>query len=60
MDPLNSQIRDTARRIGFPLCGFARIESIPHADFLRQWLADGNAASMGYLERGLAKRLDRG
>src|SRR5207302_7975612 len=27
-------------------------------DFLRRWLTDGNAASMAYLERGLAKRLD--
>ena len=58
MDALKRQIREAARRIGFPLCGFARIESVPHADFLRQWLADGNAAGMAYLERGLARRLD--
>lgn len=67
MDALKGRIRDAARRIGFPLCGFARIEPPPaavspaavaHADFVRQWLADGNAAGMAYLERGLAKRLD--
>ena len=55
------RIRAQAQRIGFQLCGFARVESpAPHAEFLRQWLAEGNAAGMAYVERGLAKRLDPG
>src|SRR5664279_4278652 len=58
MDSLKHRIRDAARQLGFPLCGFAPIEPVVHADFLRQWLADGNAADMAYLERGLARRLD--
>ncbi len=58
MDGLKDQIRAAAQRIGFPLCGFARITPVPHAAFLHRWLADGNAAGMGYLERGRAKRLD--
>jgi epoxyqueuosine reductase len=52
------QIRNAAWRIGFHLCGVARVGEPPHANFLQQWLADGNAASMAYIERGLAKRLD--
>ena len=52
------RIRRAARRIGFTLCGFARLEPVAHAEFLRQWLAAGNAASMSYIERGLARRLD--
>jgi len=52
------QIRTAARRIGFQLCGFARVEPPLHADFVRQWLADGNAAGMTYIERGVAKRVD--
>jgi epoxyqueuosine reductase len=55
---LQRQIRDAARRLGFALCGFARIEPLAHADFVRHWLGRGNAASMAYLARGLAKRLD--
>jgi len=58
MPPLEQIIRATARRLGFAHCGFARIEPSPHAAFVRQWLADGNAAGMAYIERGLAKRLD--
>jgi len=58
MDAFIPHLRDAARRLGFALCGVARVAPIARADFVRQWLADGNAASMGYLERGLAKRLD--
>jgi epoxyqueuosine reductase len=55
---LKEDIRAAAQRIGFQLCGFAPAESPSHADFVRDWLADGNAAGMRYIERGLAKRLD--
>ena len=55
---LKEQIRGAARRLGFPLCGFAQIEPLPHAEFVGRWIADGNAAEMAYIERGLAKRLD--
>jgi epoxyqueuosine reductase len=55
---LEGDIRAAARRLGFALCGFARIRRPPHAEFVSRWLADGNAASMAYIERGLAKRLD--
>src|SRR5689334_8597764 len=51
-------IRASARALGFELCGFAALAPPPHAEFLQRWLADGNAASMDYLERGLPKRLD--
>lgn len=56
---MKERIRTHARRIGFPLCGFARLESpVPHADFLRRWLTEGNAAGMSYIARGVARRLD--
>jgi len=58
MDPRTQHIRDVARRVGFALCGVARVAPVEHAAFVRQWLADGNAASMGYIGRGLARRLD--
>jgi len=55
---LQEEIRAAARRLGFALCGFARIAPPLHGDFVRQWLADGNAASMGYIARRLKTRLD--
>jgi epoxyqueuosine reductase len=58
MASIQQQIRDAARRLGFALCGFARIEPVAHADFVRDWLAAGYGAGMAYLGRGLAKRLD--
>jgi epoxyqueuosine reductase len=58
MSRLEEQIRTAAYRVGFQLCGFAPIQAPRHAEFVKQWVADGNAAEMTYIERGLAKRLD--
>jgi epoxyqueuosine reductase len=55
---LKEQIRVKARALGFTLCGFARVSEAPHAEFVRQWIAGGNAGEMGYLERSLPERLD--
>jgi epoxyqueuosine reductase len=55
---LKEDIRAAARRLGFQLCGFARTDGVPHAAFVREWIAGGNAAGMTYLERGLTQRLD--
>ena len=51
-------IRAAAEAQGFVLAGFAAVRPPPHADFLRHWLATGNAAGMAYLGKGLARRLD--
>ena len=58
MSNAKETIRREARRLGFALCGFARLAPPPHAAFVRRWLAEGNAASMAYIGRGLAKRLE--
>ena len=55
---LKEEIRAAARQLGFQLCGFARVDAVAHADFIRAWIAHGNAAGMGYLARGLRQRLD--
>ena len=57
-DHWKAQIREAARAAGFALCGFARLETPPHAAFVRGWLDAGNQAGMSYLDKGLAKRLD--
>lgn len=58
MNQVKERIRAAARRIGFPLCSFAPVQAPPHGVFVERWVADGNAAGMAYIERGLAKRLD--
>lgn len=58
MDQLKARIRAAAHHLGFALCGFARVQAPPHAEFVREWLSAGNAASMHYIDRGLAMRLD--
>lgn len=55
---LREEIRAAAGRLGFQRCRFARFEALPHADFVRRWLAGGKAGEMAYIERGLAQRLD--
>ena len=55
---LKDTIRLAAQAVGFELCGFARLDALPHAEFVRAWLANGYAGHMGYLERTLAPRLD--
>jgi epoxyqueuosine reductase len=55
---LKRRIRDQAQRLGFKLCGFTPLQSPPHGDFVRRWVAEGNAGTMSYIGRGLRKRLD--
>ena len=44
---------------GFDACGVAAADSLPHdAEFITQWLANGNHADMYYLERNFDKRTD--
>jgi epoxyqueuosine reductase len=55
---IKEQVRRAAYELGFSQCGFAALSRPPHAEFVESWIAGGNAAGMGYLERKLAKRLD--
>ena len=43
---------------GFDLCRVARSSAPPHAAEFRQWLADGRAGEMAWLERNEARRTD--
>ena len=49
-----------ARETGFDLCGIARAERHPRLARLAEWIADGHAGEMTYLERSLDERLDPG
>ncbi|MEE9212552.1 MAG: tRNA epoxyqueuosine(34) reductase QueG, partial [Phycisphaeraceae bacterium] len=44
--------------LGFTIVGIAAAEPTGHADFIRNWLADGKHGQMHYLGRHLEQRLD--
>jgi epoxyqueuosine reductase len=47
-----------ARELGFDLCRIARCGTPPHAAEFRQWLAEGKAGDMAWLERNQDRRTD--
>lgn len=55
---LAGQIRARAKALGFELVGIAPAEPSRYADYLRQWLEAGNAASMDWLHRRVDERTD--
>jgi epoxyqueuosine reductase len=55
---LAAEIKQFARQIGFDLVGIASAEPSQYRDYLRQWLDDGKAGTMDYLEARFAERTD--
>ncbi|MSQ46934.1 MAG: tRNA epoxyqueuosine(34) reductase QueG [Deltaproteobacteria bacterium] len=58
MHSLEQQIHTQATTLGFTLCGFTRLSSLPREKFLTSWLAQGNAGEMHYLARHPEHRLN--
>jgi epoxyqueuosine reductase len=48
----------SAQELGFDLCRIARCTAPPHAAEFRQWISDGHAGEMGWLERNQDRRTD--
>ena len=55
---LSSQIKEEARRLGFELVGISPVAAPPHEDSFAQWLRQGLAGKMSYLERTEFMRRD--
>jgi epoxyqueuosine reductase len=55
---LDEQIAEDARAAGFPLVGCAPLAALPRTEFLLDWLDQGRAGEMRYLERLPERRLD--
>lgn len=60
---LTGDIRKTnlqliARKLGFDDCRVSRAKEATHADVYKQWLADGCAGDMKWMERNVEKRSD--
>jgi epoxyqueuosine reductase len=51
-------LKKLARDAGFDRVGIASPEPTAHADYLKQWLADGHAGSMHFIAGRLPERLD--
>ena len=55
---LKTALIERARELGFDDCRIASAEATLHAPELQEWLADGAAGEMNWIERGAAKRSD--
>lgn len=55
---LKTSLRLLSESLGFDACGVARAGRPPHADAFLQWLREGHAADMQWLERGAEKRVN--
>ena len=51
-------VRTLASEQGFDRVGIAPAERLARADYLRRWLAEGQAGEMGYLRRYFDRRVD--
>lgn len=55
---LEEQIQSQAAALGFTLCGFTRLSSLPREQFFTDWLTQGHAGQMAYLARDPQRRID--
>jgi len=51
-------VKDHALQLGFDTVGVADLSPVPHGDSLRDWLAQGMAGTMTYMERQAIRRLE--
>jgi epoxyqueuosine reductase len=55
---LRERIKAKATELGFDLVGITSAAPLAHGGRLRAWVAQGFAGEMGYMSRGLEKRVD--
>jgi len=55
---VKAELLALAQSLGFELCRIAPCVAPPHADAFRQWLAEGRAGDMAWLERNQDRRTD--
>jgi len=53
---LKKDLVELSRSLGFELCRIARCTAPPHVDAFKQWLAEGKAGEMNWLERNQHRR----
>lgn len=55
---IKRNVQFIARQLGFDDCRIAPATRAPHADRYLEWLNDGQAGDMGWLERNIERRCD--
>jgi epoxyqueuosine reductase len=58
MTDLKTELLARSRALGFDACRVAECGAPPHAAEFGQWLEEGNAGEMAWLERNKARRMD--
>ena len=57
-DIAKANVRFVARQLGFDDCRIAAATRAPHADHYIQWIEEGHAGDMGWLEKNVERRCD--
>ena len=57
-ETVKANIKFVARQLGFDDCRIAVASRAPHADDYLEWVEQGNAGDMGWLERNIERRCD--
>ena len=55
---LSAQIKEAAQRLGFELVGMSPLRPAPHAQSFAQWLREGLAGNLDYMQRTESLRRD--
>ena len=55
---LENTIRTYSKALGFTLCGFKPLATLPRDPFFTNWLAEGNAGEMHYLAKEPERRIN--
>ncbi|MDA7540960.1 DUF1730 domain-containing protein, partial [bacterium] len=57
-DIAKANVRFVARQLGFDDCRIAAATRAPHAENYIQWIEEGHAGDMGWLEKNVERRCD--
>ncbi len=57
-ETVKANIKFVARQLGFDDCRIAAATRAPHADDYLEWVGQGHAGDMGWLERNIERRCD--
>ena len=55
---LSAQIKEAAQRLGFELVGISPVRPAPHEQSFAQWLREGLAGNLDYMQRTESLRRD--
>ncbi len=55
---ISEQCREKALELGFDLCGFSSVDVSLRRQYYKQWIAEGQHAGMGWMERNNDRRMN--